>query len=136
METPQSREIRQLLAQVAAIQSACDLDLLVFLYRHPRTLLTSEQLAVFVGYSLKDIANALDIFIQAGLLGRTAQMSGHAARMFLLQLDGPQGRGVKTLLELALRRQGRQGILEAMDGSTSGQNQPSDAPSLKLVKRA
>ncbi|HSA87815.1 MAG TPA: hypothetical protein VLE46_16690 [Nitrospira sp.] len=136
METPEWREMRRLLAQAAVIQSACDLDLLVFLYRHPRALLTSEQLAVFVGYPLKDIAKALNTLIEAGLLGRMAQHSGHAARMFLLLLDGPQGGGVKTLLELASRRQGRQGILEAMDGRTSGQNQSSAAPSLKLVKWA
>ena len=136
METPQSKEMRRLLAHAAVIQNACDLDLLVFLYRHPRTLLTSEQLAGFVGYPLKDIAKALDTFIEAGLLARTAQQSAHAARMFLLLLDGPQGGGVKALLELASRRQGRQGILEALDGSRSGQNQSSAAPSLKLVKWA
>ena len=136
METPQSKETRRLLARAPVIQSACDLDLLTFLHRHPRTLLTSEQLAGFVGYPLKDIAKALDTFLEAGLLERTAQQSGHAARMFLLLLDGPQGGGVKTLLELASTRPGRQGILEALDGSKSGQDQLSDAPSLKLVKSA
>ena len=73
--SPQSIEIRRLLAQAVVIQSACDLDLLVFLHRHPRTLLTSEQLAGFVGYPLKDIAKALDTFLEAGLLERTAQQS-------------------------------------------------------------
>lgn len=136
MERPKSKEMHRLLAQAAVIRSACGLDLLVFLYRHPRTLLTSEQLAGFVGYPLNDIAKALDTFIEAGLLERTAQQSGHAARMFLLLLDGPQGGGVKALLELASMRQGRQDILEALDGNRSGQNQSSAAPSLKLVKRA
>ena len=133
--SPQSIEIRRLLAQAVVIQSACDLDLLVFLHRHPRTLLTSEQLAGFVGYPLKDIAKALDTFLEAGLLERTAQQSAHAARMFLLLLGGPQGGGVKALLELASTRQGRQGILAALDRSGSGPKQQLDVPpALKLVK--
>lgn len=113
---PNAEEAKRLLARVAVIQNACHLDLLVFLYRHPRTLLTSEQLAGFVGYTLKDIAKALDVFIEAGLLERTAQQSMHAARMFLLLLEGPQGGGVKTLLEMASTRQGRQGILQVLSG--------------------
>ncbi|MCS6302655.1 MAG: hypothetical protein H8K07_03175 [Nitrospira sp.] len=133
--SPQSIEIRRLLEQTAVIQSACDLDLLVFLRRHPRTLLTSEQLAGFVGYPLKNIAQALDTFIEAGLLGRTAQQSAHAARMFLLLLDGPQGGGVEALLELASTRQGRRAILEALNGSDSGPKQQlGTPPALKLVK--
>ncbi len=135
VDTSQPDEIRRLLTQVTVIQSACDLDLLVFLHRHPRTLLTSEQLAGLVGYSLKDMAKALDTVIEAGLLARTAQQSAHAARMLLLLLDGPQGGGVKRLLELASTRQGRQKILEALDGSDSGaRHQLGASPSLKLVK--
>jgi hypothetical protein len=131
----QPGEIRQLLKQSGVIQSPCDLDLLVFLHRHPRTFLTSEQLAGFVGYPLKDIAKALDTFIEAELLGRTAQQSTHAARMFLLLLDGPQGGGVEAILEFASTRQGRQAILEALNGNGSGsKQQPGTPPSLKLLK--
>ncbi|HZU89643.1 MAG TPA: hypothetical protein VE993_10350, partial [Stellaceae bacterium] len=50
-----AEEIARLLARAPIIRNACDLDLMVFLHRHPRTLLTSEQLAGFVGYSLNDI---------------------------------------------------------------------------------
>lgn len=123
VQTPQSQEMKQLLARAAVIQNACDLDLLVFLNRHPRMLLTSEQLAGFVGYPLQDIAKGLDMFIEAGLLGRTAQQSGHAARLFLLLLDGPQGRDVRALLKLALTRQGRQaifGVLNHKNDNDSG----------------
>lgn len=131
----QSSEIRRLLTQASVIQSSCDLDLLVFLHRHPRTLLTSEQVAGFVGYPLKNIAQALDTFIEAGLLARTAQQSAHAARMFLLLLDGPQGGGVEALLQLASTRQGRHAVLEALDGNDSGTTQQlGTSPALKLVK--
>lgn len=96
------------------MRAACDLDLLMFLHRHPRALLTSEQLAAFVGYDIKHVAKSLDAFIDAGLLERT-QNPMHAARMYLLVLDGPQGGGLMALLKLASTRQGRQGILHALD---------------------
>jgi hypothetical protein len=37
------KKIKRLLARTPVIRNGCDLDPLVFLYRHPRTLLTSEQ---------------------------------------------------------------------------------------------
>ena len=49
-------ETRGLLARVPVIRTACDLDLIVFLYRHPRMLLTSERLAEFLGYDIKEVA--------------------------------------------------------------------------------
>ncbi len=131
------RELTKRLVDGApVIQNACDLDLMVFLHRHPRTLLTSEQLAGFVGYNLKEIARALDAFIEAGLLERTTQQSLHAARLFVLLLDGPQREGVRALLGLAATRAGRQGILEALDTQAPQPNQPGAGPELRLVKSA
>lgn len=107
------------------MRSACDLDLLVFLRRHPRTLLTSEQLAAFVGYDIKEIAKSLEAFIEADLLERT-QNPMHAARMYLLVLDSPQHGGIRELLKLASTRNGRRSILQALD---PGRSQPgTEAP--------
>ena len=78
----QLEEVKQLLARLSVIRNGCDLDLLVFLYRHPRTLLTNEQIAAFVGRDMKQVAQSLDTFIEAGLLERT-QNPTHAARMYL-----------------------------------------------------
>jgi hypothetical protein len=129
-------EIARLLARAPAIRNACDLDLMAFLHRHPRILLTSEQLAGFVGYSLKDIAAALDAFIEAGLLTRTAQSSLHAARMFVLRLDGPQGEGVRALLELGSTHAGRRSLLKAMKAQGTHPDRPDASPGLRLVKDA
>jgi hypothetical protein len=129
----QPEDVKRLLALAPVIQSACELDLLAFLHRHPRTLLTSEQLAGFVGYNLKDIAKALDAFIEAGLLGRTTPHSMHAARMFLLLLDGPQGGPARALLELAGTREGRRAILEGLHPRESRPEQPGTAPELRLT---
>jgi DNA-binding MarR family transcriptional regulator len=106
-------ETKRLLALAPFIRRACDLDLLVFLYRHPRTLLTNEQLAAFVGYDMKQVAQAIDAFIDAGLLERI-QNSMHAARMYLLALNGPQGGGLTRLVELASTREGRREILQLL----------------------
>ena len=111
----QPGEVTRLLTRVRIIEDACHLDLLSFLYRHPRALLTSEQLAGFVGYNLKEIAKALDASIEAGLVERSAQHSTSEARMFLLLLDAPNRDDVRALLELASTRSGRQSILEALN---------------------
>ena len=129
-------ETKRLLSRAPVIQNACDLDLIVFLHRHPRTLLTSEQLAGFVGYNLKEIAKAVDTFIEAGLLARTTQQSLHAARMFVLLLGGPRGEGMKAVLELGSTRAGQQGILEALNARGTPPNQPGAGPELRLVNSA
>ena len=132
----QSEKTKRLLARAPVIQNACDLDLLVFLHRHPRTLLTTEQLAGFVGYELKDIAKALEAFIEAGFLRRMAQQSLHAARMFLLLLDGPQGPGLSALLELASTRDGRQRIVEALNGGGPPSEQARATAKLRVLRHA
>lgn len=111
-------EIKRLLAHTPVIRGACELDLLVFLHRHPRALLTSERLAAFLGYDMKKIANAIEAFIDGGLLERT-QNPAHAARLYVLVLDGPQGGEHTALLKLASTRQGRHDILELLDHGQS-----------------
>ncbi len=131
----QPEEIRRLLARAPVIQNACEIDLLVFLHRHPRALLTSEQLTGFVGYNVKDMAKALESFIEAGLLRRMAQQSPHAARLFILLLDGPQGSGLSALLELASTREGRQSVLGVLNGGSGGA-ESRGAPELRVFKCA
>lgn len=105
-------ETKRLVARVP-VRAASELDVLVFLHRHPRTLLTIEQLAAFVGYDMKEVAKAIDAFIEAGLLERT-QNPNHAARMYLLVIDGPWGGGVAEFLRLASTLQGRRDILQIL----------------------
>lgn len=105
--------VERLLARTPAIEDACSLDLLVFLYRHPRTLLTNEQLATFVGYEMKMVARSVEKYIDIGLLERT-QNPTHAARMYRLMLESPTTGGLHALLELASTRQGRRDILEVL----------------------
>lgn len=129
-----SKHAKQLLADAPVIRNVCDLDLLVFLHRHPRTLLTSEQLAAFVGYDMQQVVKVLDAFVEAGILERI-QSSTHAARMYLLSLNGPLGGGLKPLLDLASTREGRRKILEALNGRDRPAKSEA-AQQLRLVKTA
>lgn len=126
MKYKNAEEIKRLLASISVIRAACELDLLVFLCRHPRTLLTNEQLAAFVGYDTNKVAKAVDAFIDAGLLERT-QNPSHAARMYLLVLNGPQGGALIELRQLVSTRQGRQNVLRLLDSQQS-QTKSQSAP--------
>lgn len=100
------------LVEAAGLHDACDLDLLLFFSRHPLVVLSSEQLATYVGYELPRVSRALDLLLGAGLLKRTLHQ-GTAGRMYVLEIDhaegwleplrnlcaGPDGRrALKTLL--------------------------------------
>jgi len=110
-------EARRLLAHSRVLKHACDVDLLVFFARHPRSLLATESLANFLGYDLKDIAESLDVLLGAGLLKR-AQTPAHAARLYVFALNGahmgPDGGWLPALLEMASTRQGRLALRETL----------------------
>jgi hypothetical protein len=72
--------------EAAGLRDPCDLDLLLFFSRHPRVVLSSEQLATFVGYELPKVARALDRLLGAGLLKR-ALNQGAPGRMYVLEVD-------------------------------------------------
>jgi DNA-binding transcriptional ArsR family regulator len=74
------------LLETAGLRDACDLDLLLFFSRHPRVVLSSEQLAAYVGYALPQVARALDLLLGAGLLKRTLNQ-GASGRMYVLEVD-------------------------------------------------
>lgn len=135
----QSQDPKRLLANAPFIKDACDLDVLVFLHRHPRTLLTSEKLAALVGYDMRRVAKALDSFVETGIVERI-QSSTHAARMYLLSLQGPQGGGLKPLLDLASTREGRRSLLEALNSGRPrtgrARAKPGGAQELRLIRSA
>ena len=73
------------LVEAAGLRDACDLDLLLFFSRHPRVVLSSEQLAAYVGYELVQVARALDRLLEIGLLRRTLNQVA-SGRMSVLEL--------------------------------------------------
>lgn len=108
-------DARRLLDRIGVVRHACDLDLLIFFARHPRSLLASESLATFLGYDLKDIADSLEVLLAAGLLTRS-QTPAHAARLYVFAITHADGNGhwLHSLLEMAQTRDGRLALRNAL----------------------
>jgi hypothetical protein len=111
-------EARRLLDRIGMLRHPCDLDLLLFFARHPRALITSEQLAAWLGYELKQIAESLEVLLDGGVLTRT-QNPTHVARMYVFAIRGTTGGWLPALLESASTRQGRLAIVEALSQHTT-----------------
>jgi len=125
-------DARRLLDRIGVLRHACDLDLLIFFARHPRSLLASESLASFLGYDLKDIADSLDTLLAAGLLTR-AQTPMHAARLYVFAIgnsnDSTNDHWLASLLAMGSTREGRLVLRKALASSqrrdpTSGDTAP------------
>lgn len=102
--------LRSMLAHIRFIRCACDLDLLMFFYRHPCALLSIEQLAAQVGYAREQVDGSLDALIDSGLLEHSGSAS-HAARLYALQLTGPPGGRITPLLQFAATHEGRRKVM-------------------------
>ena len=94
------------------LRHACDVDLLSFFNRHPQSLLTSDQLAAFVGYGLPQIAKSLEAFIAAGLIERS-QNPTHYARMYRLVRGAPDD-WLGSIMKVVSTRRGRRDVLRVL----------------------
>jgi len=117
---------RDLLQRVGVLRHPCDLDLLVFFARHPRTLMTSEQLAALTGYGLQQTAESLDVLLKAELITRTHTPT-RAARMYVLAAHTNEER-LAPLLAFASTRQGRLALRELLARASAGRSGDRTAP--------
>ena len=113
-------DIRHLLDRIGVLRRPCDLDLLLFFIRHPRALLSSDQIAAFLGYEVKWLGESLDVLVTAELLTRT-QTPTSAARMYVFAVGGPHGGWLPSLVELASTREGRLAMRAALIDQTNEQ---------------
>jgi DNA-binding MarR family transcriptional regulator len=79
-------ETLEQLLDAAGLKHPCDLDLLLFFDRHPDALMTSEQLASYVGYELSQIARSLDLLVQRQVLRRSQTLT-HFSRLYRFRAD-------------------------------------------------
>ena len=100
-------ELGSLLDSIGTIRHACDLDLLLFFNRHPRALLTVEQLVIRLGYEPQRVAKSIEAMTAAGLLTQFAA-SSRATRLYILEVRGVQGGYLSSLAKIAASRAGRQ----------------------------
>ena len=122
------RRVRDLLDRIGGVNDPCDLDLLLFFHRHPRAVLSSERLALYVGHELSRVARSLETLIASGLLVRVQRPTA-SARMYVLARDGPRGGGLDALLRHASTREGRLATMAALELRQPAANpsQPGDA---------
>jgi hypothetical protein len=106
----EAQDLRSMLARVGVVRHACDLDLLLFFFRHPCVLLTVEQLIPHLGCDRERVAKSLDGLVEAGLV-TSAQRPSQGARMYVLAPEALPGGLLSSFLSIAATRQGR---LEAM----------------------
>jgi len=104
---------RRLLHSIGFLRHRCDLDLLLFFVRHPRSLLTSDQIAAYLGYDLKRIGDSLENLLSAKLLTRS-QSAAHAARLYVFEVSGTPGGRLPPLVEAVSKREGRLALRQAM----------------------
>jgi len=116
---------RALLTRIPALQRPCDLDLLVFFAKHPRTLLTSERLARLLGYQLKEIAQSLDVLLGAGFLTRTQDLA-RRARMYVFAPGVANDESLPAIVEFASTREGRLALRRAVTHSRAGRSDGDD----------
>src|SRR4026209_715951 len=108
---------RRLLNSIGFLRHRCDLDLLLFFVRHPRSLLTSDQIAAYLGYDLKRIGDSLENLLSAILLTRN-QSPAHAARLYGFAVNGTSGGWLPALVEAVSTREGRLALRQAMGDIT------------------
>ena len=109
-----TQNLSAMLERIRGIRHVCDLDLLLFFYRHPRALLTSEQVVAYLGYDSEQVAKSLERLIETGLLTRS-QSPSHPSCLYVLELGGASGGPLSSLLIIASTRQGRQDVKQLLD---------------------
>jgi hypothetical protein len=106
--------IKELLDRVRVVQDQCDLDLLIFCFRHPHALLSSEHIAAAVGHDPKKVEASLDKLIHARVLERT-QNPRVAARMHAFGAAPDEQGPLASLLQVASSREGRLAIIKVLE---------------------
>jgi hypothetical protein len=108
-----AQHARGLLDCIEVLRHPSDVDSLIFFVRHPRALMANEQLAAFLGYEIKRIAESLDVLLEAGFLRRIPTRA-HAAWMYVFAANDTNEGLLLPLVELACTREGRLAIRRAL----------------------
>jgi hypothetical protein len=89
------------------IETLCQWDVLVFLYRHPISLLGAEYLACLLGYASGPVVAALDALEALRLVERSRVSQGVRLYRITVPADPERGDAAEGLFALANSRAGR-----------------------------
>ena len=117
------KRIGDLLDRIGCLEHPCDLDLLLFFYRHPQAFLKRERLAEYVGYDLPQVERSLETLMTAGLLRQSLDSTRPARLYVLTRRSRPLGGWLSSLLQIAATREGRLAVIHAL------KQRPSPRPS-------
>ena len=73
------------------IESLCQWDVLVFLFRHQTTLVGADYLAQLLGYATEPVIEALDVLESLGLVARSRVSQGARLYQFTAPAGPPRG---------------------------------------------
>jgi len=92
---------------ILGVDSLCQCDVLVFLYRHQITLLSAADLARLLGYASNPIVMALDALESRELVARSRLFQGARLYQFRVPPDPSRADAFARLQALAADRTGR-----------------------------
>jgi hypothetical protein len=95
------------LLQTLGIDSLCQWDLLVFLYRHHVSLVNAEHIARLLGYPTGEAVTALDTLESLGLVKRSRVSQGVRLYQFTGPADPPRADALDRLITLTESRAAR-----------------------------
>jgi hypothetical protein len=104
------------------IDSLSQWDVLVFLYRHPTSLLGVDHIARILGYATEQVMHALDVLESVGFVGRSRVDQGVRLYQFIAQAERLRGDGLGQLLTLADSRQMRLALAKHLHRSEEVQH--------------
>ena len=114
-ETPPDLQVKGWL-QTLGVESLCQWDVLVFLYRHQTSLAGVEAIANLLGYATEPVVAALDYLESLGLVQRSRVSQNVRRYQFSVPSDPLRGDAFKRLLALADSRAGRVLLAKTLRG--------------------
>ena len=102
-ENPPDAEVEGWL-KTLGIESLCQWDVLVFLYRHQISLVGAEYLACLLGYASGPVVAALDVLESLRLVERSRVSQGVRLYRFTVPADPRRGDASERLFALANSR--------------------------------
>ena len=89
------------------ISLLCDLDVLVFVYRHGASLSSADQIARLIGYESTVVSGALGRLERERLIERSQRPQGVCLYRILASTDAARQRCLQQLVSLTKIRAGR-----------------------------
>ena len=83
------------------IETLCQWDVLVFLYRHQSSLVSAESIARFLGYATAEVVAALDSLESSGLVERSRVSQGVRLYQVTAPADPARRDALERLMTLA-----------------------------------